>query len=118
MTPPTTYRMRDGRPEHRPPGARSYRPMRQRDILALPVDSEAWTWLRSQGVRRPSPSGATTPPERRTNQAVLLTLAPPVREHLDTMQAADGATRSGLVSALVESEWERRQGAIASASTT
>lgn len=73
------YRVTAGGPERRPVNARLYRPMRPRDLLALPIDGPAWIWLRAQGVRRPSPPGGRatttqTPEAERGKQQKLLRL--------------------------------------------
>lgn len=95
----TAYRIADGRPEHRTKGA-SWRPMRRRDLLALPVASEAWQWLRSQGVARPSPSGPR-PPGRpsaeRATRVVSLRMTPEQGEELRRRADAAGETISGYV---------------------
>lgn len=109
MTAPTTtitiaiagvaYRIADGRPEYRTKGA-TWRPMRRRDLLALPVASEAWQWLRAHGIARPSPSGPR-PPGRpgaeRATRVVSLRMTPEQGEELRRRADTAGETLSGYV---------------------
>ena len=59
--------------------------VRRKALLALPVDSLEWQWLRAQGIRRPSPSGPA--PDGKTPEGMeqfTLRLAP---EHLKRLRA-------------------------------
>lgn len=95
------YRIADGRPEHRTEGA-AWRPMRRRDLLALPVASEAWQWLRAHGVARPSPSGSAVPyrdraPIVRTTGRLTLSLPAAAISEIQTRAEAAGMSVSAYV---------------------
>lgn len=81
------YRVRAGRAEMRPTGERRFSKMRSSDVLALKLDSAAWTWLRAHGIRRP---GTPMPDGERRTVAVKLRLQPDEAADLAARVAASG----------------------------
>lgn len=87
-------------------GERRWQPCSKASLLSFAADSPLWDWLRSQGVKRPSPAGGE---EGRTTTPVLLRLDPKVAKDLDALAREDGTTKSAAVRTLVTRETERRR---------
>ncbi len=88
---------------HRGNAGDGWQTLTRRELLAL--DAETWEWLRSVGVRRPSPSGPsgpTQPEADRSTVQVLLRLAPDVAARLRARAAAERRTVAAVVTMMIE----------------
>lgn len=77
-----------------------WRTLTRAELLALPRDGEVWTWLREQGVRRPSPSGPsgrTTPDDERDGTRMTLRLDSATTRALDALARRWGVVRSQAI---------------------
>lgn len=91
------YRARDGAVQQRTKGERRWQPCSRQSLLAFAVDSPVWQWLRSEGITRPSPSGATQPEAERDTVQVKLRLARPDDERLEEIAKSEKSTKSAVV---------------------
>jgi hypothetical protein len=69
-------------------------------LLNWTVDSALWDWLRSEGLRRPSPRGTagyTTPEDQRPTVQVKLRLAPSSAQRLKRLAKDARVTVSALI---------------------
>lgn len=78
-----------------------WHPLTRAELLALPVDGEVWAWLRERGLRRPSPSGPSTPEDARGTVRVTLRLPPEAAARLDALATESGVSRAEVVARLV-----------------
>jgi hypothetical protein len=72
------------------------------ELLALPDDGEVWMWLRSHGVRRPSPSGKSgtqLTDAQRGSRPVRLSDA--TIDRADELAAQQGCSRAEAISRAV-----------------
>ena len=87
-----------------PPRWRAVRGLLRDLTRAYAAGAGPWPWLLAQGVRRPSPSGASgtnTPRAERRRSSVELTLSDEARALLDARSEAHGVTRSALVEEMI-----------------
>lgn len=86
--------------------------MTRTELLRSPATSKLWTWLTSEGIGRPSPSGtsgaAMTYAERAATGRVALNvyLAPETARELAEIQKVDG-TKTAAVSTAIHERAER-----------
>ena len=67
------------------------------ELLALPRSGAVWKWLRAQGVRRPSPSGATQAESKRARKGVLVRLSVDELADVDAYAEREGLNRSDAI---------------------
>lgn len=72
------------------------------DLLALPRDGAVWEWLRAQGIKRPSPSGATQAEGSRARKPVMLRLTTDELADVDAVADDWGVARSDAVARLAK----------------
>lgn len=96
MSPPKNYRLQPGRVVERRVGKLWTRVSLQSLARDFPPDSDVWTWLRSEGIRRPAPSGPSgrsRPPAERPGVPVALRLDARVVEALGALFPGDPLAR-------------------------
>jgi hypothetical protein len=82
----------------------------RRSLLAHPVRSPVWNWLRSEGIRRPAPSGksgaGSTHKERQADGRTRLEvyLSPKARKALERLVRRHGTKTSAVECALIRAD--------------